>query len=180
MRAAPVPTDRASRRAAAWVCALLLPVLPAWGEDAPAAQLTQLAQQFTGHWACHGHFSNGKLISSGESFAPILGAHLLAQEHSDNPPFAYNAHSLWGYDPTQHLLTLSIYDNFGGQRLFTSSGWQDAVLTFETHALLAPLTRQERFIYKSLAKGAGYSVEYQVLDKTGTWKMGDVLECRHA
>ena len=180
MRAAPVPTDRASSRPAVWLCALLLPVLPALADDAPAVPLTQLAQQFTGHWACGGHFSNGKLITSGESFAPILGTRFLAQEHSDNPPFAYNAHSLWGYDPTQHLFTLSIYDNFGGQRLFTSSGWQDAALTFETHALLAPVTRQERFIYKSLTSGAGYSVEYQVLDKAGTWKMGDVLECRHA
>jgi hypothetical protein len=181
MRAARVPTSRASKRPAAWVCAwLLLPLLPAWAEDAPSAQLLQLTQQFSGHWACGGHFSNGKLISSAESFAPILGARFLAQEHSDNAPFTYNAHALWGYDQTQHLFTLSIYDNFGGQRLFTSSGWQDAALTFETHALLAPVTRQERFIYKSLTSDAGYSVEYQVLDKSGTWKMGDVLECHHA
>jgi len=173
--------DTGCKRPPAWVCALLLlPVLPAWAHDAPAAQLAQLTQRFSGHWTCDGHFSNGKVISSVEAFAPILGGRFLAQEHSDNPPFAYSAHALWGYDERQHLFTLSIYDNFGGQRLFTSSGWHDAVLTFETHALLAPATRQERFVYGSLASGPGYSVEYQVLDKAGTWKMGDVLECRHA
>ena len=143
---------------------------------ADADRLNDLAQLLVGQWKCRGQFANGKAITSSESFAPLFGGRWLLERHQDEPPFNYEAHALWGFDPRTAVFTLSIYDNFGGQRLFTSHGWQQGALTFEARPLLSPPAHQERFIYKSA--GAGYSVEYQILDHTGSWKQGDALECR--
>jgi hypothetical protein len=165
----------------AWlfVCALAMSAIvraeePAGG-DKPLAQLTAL---FDGRFLCNGHFSNGKSISSSESFSSVLGGLWLAEEHIDDPPFGYLARSLWGWNTDGKVFSLTIYDNFGGMRLFTSSGWSNGVLTFDEKTLLAPPARQERFVYKQIARG--YSVEYDVLDKTRSWKMGDTLDCLKA
>jgi hypothetical protein len=142
------------------------------------AALEAIAGPFAGSWQCSGHFANGKLITSSESFVRALNGHWLIEDHRDNPLFNYSAHALWGWSEELHSFTLTIYDNFGGQRLFVSPGWQQAVLTFEERPLLGPPVRQERFLYRT-APG-GYSVEYQVQDKNAGWKMGDVVTCgRH-
>jgi hypothetical protein len=164
-------------------CTLLLPALLSAAQPRTAVaaddSLATLTSVFVGSWRCQGHFANGHAISSAESFTPTLDGHWLLQEHSDHAPFNYRAHALWGFSEDLKRFTLTIYDNFGGQRVFTSPGWEQSVLIFEVQALLAPPARQERFRYQRLASG-GYSVEYQVLDKSGAWKMGDVLECRAA
>jgi hypothetical protein len=160
---------------------LLCVALPSAAQPAPGAgdQLATLASVFVGTWSCQGHFANGRAISSSESFAPILDGHWLMQEHSDAAPFNYRAQALWGWSQDLKRFTLTIFDNFGGQRVFTSPGWQQSALTFETQAPRPPPARQERFVYQRLS-GAGYSVEYQVLDSSGAWKMGDTLQCRAA
>lgn len=150
--------------------------VPAQADQPP---MEKLARLFAGEWRCSGHFANGKAIASSESFAPILKGAWLAQEHRDDPPFGYAAHALWGWDGDQKLYTLTIFDVSGGQRLFTSPGWREDALTFDARPPTAPGSRQERFVYRSRSAG-GYQVEYQVLDKTNTWKMGDVLECAAA
>ena len=68
-----------------------------------------------------------------------------------------------------------MFDSFGGERLFTSPGWTDSVLTFSPKDLLSGAARPERFLYR--ARGRGYCGEYQVLDSAGRWRMGDMLEC---
>jgi hypothetical protein len=145
----------------------------------PAPPLADLTRLLQGQWRCQGRFADGRTIQSSETFAPLLDGAWLLEQHEDAAPFTYRAQSLWGYDTGQQVLTLTIFDNFGGQRLFTSPGWREGLLTFEERALLGPPPRQERFRYRTLPAGAGYGVEYQVLAKTGQWRMGDTLECRH-
>jgi hypothetical protein len=173
-----------ARNTAALVTAALVwwPPLMFW-LDARAAAPTEpesptatLAELFAGAWNCSGHFENGKVITSSESFSPILGGQWLAEEHVDNPPFRYAAHALWGWNKEAQLFTLTVYDNFGGARLFTSRGWLEDALTFEAREFVSPAARQERFIYKRLP-ARGYSVEYQTLDKSNVWRLGDALAC---
>jgi hypothetical protein len=146
------------------------------GVAAPETPLSELTRMLSGNWRCSGHFANGKPITSVESFAPLLGGLWLAEEHTDDPPFPYQARSMWGWDEGSHLLILTIFDNFGGVRLFTSGGWQDSTLVFDEKSLINTPARQERFIYKRLPT-SGYSVEYQVLEASEQWRMGDVLAC---
>jgi hypothetical protein len=138
--------------------------------------LSGLAAILNGSWRCSGHFANGKKITSTEWFASLFSGRWLTQEHVDDLPFTYQAHSVWGWNGGLHVLTLTIYDNFGGSRLFTSSGWQDSALVFDERPLVGVAARQERFIYK-LLPARGYSVEYQVLDESHAWKMADLLTC---
>jgi hypothetical protein len=149
------------------------------GAAAPETPLSELTRMLSGNWRCSGHFANGKPITSAESFAPLFGGRWLAEEHTDDPPFPYRARALWGWNEASHLLTLTIFDNFGGMRLFTSGGWQDSAWVFDERPLIDAPDRQERFIYKRLPTG-GYSVEYQVLDASKQWRMGDVLDCTAA
>jgi hypothetical protein len=171
----------------AWVLALstlaLLTLLRAQpgraadsGAAAPQTPLSDLTRMLSGNWRCSGHFANGKLITSAESFAPLFAGRWLVEEHVDDPPFPYRARSMWGWDEASHLLTLTIFDNFGGARLFTSGGWQDSALVFDERPLINAPAHQERFIYERLPAG-GYSVEYQVLEAAKQWRMGDVLAC---
>jgi hypothetical protein len=150
--------------------------LPAAADTTPVNPvLNGLISHLSGSWKCSGHFANGKAISSSEVFAPVLGGRWLAEDHTDDPPFSYLAHALWGFDDAQNRLTLTVFDNFGGLRLFTSAGEVAAAYTFQTTPLLFAPARQERFVYR--LTNSGYAVEYQVLDATGIWKMGDALDC---
>ena len=162
-----------------WWPMALCPGARATAPSEPESRTAGLAKLFAGAWHCSGRFANDRVITSSESFSPILRGQWLAEEHGDNPPFRYAAHALWGWDKEAQLFTLTVYDNFGGARLFTSKGWLDAALTFEVRELVSPVARRERFIYKMLP-ARGYSVEYQTLDKSNTWKLGDVLECTKA
>jgi hypothetical protein len=176
MNALSAPTRRP--RLGIRVALALLPVL---GSAAPAPVATpdpgisELASVFHGAFDCSGHFANGKLIHSSESFAPALDGHWLIEEHSDAAPFNYRAHALWGVRAEPRALTLTIYDNFGGQRQFVSTGWHESVLAFEPPPTAERSPRVERFLYRTTADG--YSVEYQVQDAGGSWKMGDILGC---
>jgi hypothetical protein len=161
-----------------WI-ALTGAATPGWAAPPAAATpdvgITQLSSVFHGAFNCSGHFANGKPIRSSESFAMALDGHWLVEEHSDAAPFTYRAHALWGVRAEPHALTLTIYDNFGGQRQFVSAGWHESVLTFEPAPPPDRNQREERFLYRTTA--VGYSVEYQVRDPGGSWKMGDILEC---
>jgi hypothetical protein len=169
------------RTSCARILLVMVPVLASAEPEAPPstadAQLRTLSRILVGRWSCQGHFADGRSISSTESFEPLPEGRWMLQEHSDDAPFDYRAHSLWGWNDDLRRFTVTIFDNFGGQRLFTSPGWQRDALTLEAQTLLTPPARQERFLYRTLA-GGGYSVEYQVLQSSGTWKVGDLLECR--
>jgi hypothetical protein len=137
--------------------------------------LTALGARLAGSWKCAGHFANGKAISSAEVFTSLMGGRWIGEDHTDDPPFNYVAHALFGFSDERARLTLTIFDNFGGMRLFTGESGQEGVYSFESQALDRPLAHHERFLYRFSAKG--YTVEYRVEDASHAWKMGDVLDC---
>lgn len=136
-----------------------------------------LVSFFQGHWQCSGHFANGTAISSEEEFEPWLNGVWLHESHDDRPPFTYHAHSVWGIAKPANVLTLTIHDNFGGVRLFTSTHWSGASITFEPQPILAAAGKRERFIYERHPP-ADFSFEYQTATDAGEWKMGDHVDCR--
>jgi hypothetical protein len=141
----------------------------------PAQQLAPLIASFQGDWKCAGHFANGKAISARESFDTLLGGAALRETHVDDPPFPYDADSVWNVDQQSGALLLTIHDNFGGLRVFSAKEWRSGPISFEELPVLGPLARQERFIYTRKPEG-GFSYEYQMLS-SGRWVMGDTLDC---
>jgi hypothetical protein len=143
------------------------------------AKFRSLVNYFQGHWACDGHFANGKTISSEEMFESWSGGTWLHEVHDDHPPFSYHAHSVWGVDLQSHSLTLTIHDNFGGVRLFASHDWSGPSITFEPQPILGHTGRPERFIFDTRPPAA-FSFEYEVSGVDGKWSLGDHVDCRKA
>lgn len=140
------------------------------------AQFQALVNYYTGHWACHGHFANGKPISSEEVFEPWMGGTWLHELHDDHPPYSYHAHSVWGIDTQSHSLTLTIHDNFGGVRLFVGHDWSGPSIRFEPQPILGHSGRPERFTFVKQPPAA-FSFEYEVSGTDGKWSLGDHLDC---
>jgi hypothetical protein len=170
------------------LCPVLLTVVTtlsaahAVGGEAEAAQTVSanfqaLAAYYQGHWQCEGHFANGTPISSDEQFEPWLNGAWLHELHDDKPPFPYHAHSIWGVDKASGALTLTIHDNFGAVRVFSSADWKGYSITFDAQSPLATPGKRERFVYLRQPP-TGFSFEYQVATDGGTWRMGDHVECK--
>jgi hypothetical protein len=143
----------------------------------PDPQFRSLVEYYQGHWACEGHFANGKAISSEETFEPWLGGSWLHESHDDHPPYSYHAHSVWGVDVQSHELTLTIHDNFGGVRLFVSHDWSGASIRFEPQPILGHSGRAERFTFVRQPPAA-FSFEYEVSTADGKWALGDHVDCK--
>jgi len=142
----------------------------------PAAQFQSLVDYFRGHWTCDGHFANGKPISSEETFEPWLGGRWLHELHDDHPPHSYHAHSVWGIDAQSQSLTLTIYDNFGGVRLFVGHDWSGPTIEFEPQTTPSHSQRPERFTFVKRPPSA-FSLEYAVSGVDGKWLLGDHVDC---
>jgi hypothetical protein len=143
----------------------------------PDSDFRHLVGFFQGQWQCAGHFANGAAILSEEAFEPLLGGVWLQEIHSDRPPFSYRAYSVWGVDNKSHELTLTIHDNFGGVRIFTSPDWRPPSITFDTSPILGHAGRKERFVYVQTPPGS-FSFEYELETDSGQWKMGDHVDCK--
>jgi hypothetical protein len=146
------------------------------GETA-GADFRALAAYYQGYWLCEGHFANGTPITAVEQFDAWLNGTWLHELHDDQPPFPYHAHSVWGVTKASGFLTLTIYDNFGGVRSFTSADWKGASITFDATSTSGTAGRRERFIYLQHPPAA-FSFEYQVSSDGGGWRMGDHVECK--
>lgn len=144
--------------------------------DAARAGWRALLEYYQGHWQCRGHFANGTPIASEEEFEPWLNATWLHERHDDELPFSYHAHSVWGLAKAGQALTLTIYDNSGGVRVFTSGDWLGAAITFDAQSGGEAPGRRERFVYRR-EPPAAFSFEYQVAAPDGAWRMGDHVEC---
>lgn len=160
---------RLSRRA--WTALLLaLPLAPAYA--APANDLAPLSF-FLGSWQCAGQFAHGKPIRSGETFTAELDGHWLRMRHADAPPNRYAADEWWGYDHATKRFTVTIFDNFGGERRYVSPGWNGAVLTLENTATSGYI---DRFVFHR-DDDAHYRFSYARKDDSGGWKLIDELVC---
>jgi hypothetical protein len=80
---------------------------------------------------------------------------------------------VWGVAQSNGALTLTIYDNFGGARVFTSADWKGPSITFDAPA--AACGRRERFVYLRQAPSA-FNFEYQVSTDGRQWRLGDHVE----
>ena len=141
---------------------------------APPLLDSALVSAFQGAWHCTGAFANGKKIESTIAFTVDLDRHWLRVVHDDLPPNGYHAQSMWGADGSTGRAMSMIFDNFGGARKFTSSGWNGHGIVFDG----APEPRRERFTY-AVESPSAISVRYEVSGDAGaTWKLGDALGCR--
>jgi hypothetical protein len=131
-----------------------------------------------GKWACQGVFpSNGKKIESQIAFAPDLDGAWLVKRHDDLPPNLFHDAEYWGFDSATKQFVAFIYDNFGGVRRFTSSGWTDDKLTWLGEPSKSDPPRLERFVYKRDSP-TQIEVNWEVKSGAKDWAIGDTLTCK--
>jgi hypothetical protein len=132
-----------------------------------------LVAAFQGSWHCAGAFANGNKIESDMTFSVDLDRHWLRLVHDDRPPNGYHAQSMWGADASTGKWMSMIFDNFGGARKFTSTGWDGHGIELDG----APGPRRERFTYV-VESPSTFRTRYEVSGDAGvTWKLGDELLC---
>ena len=147
-----------------------------FGQTKPSID-PELVGFFSGAWTCVGEFSNGKKIQADLNFTPELDGSWLLYRHSDRPPGRFKSISMWGVDQTSGRLISSAQDNSGGTRLFTSQGWKNHSVTFESAPILDRTPLKERFLYERQAPDS-FKMTYEVASKDGRWKLGDYLVCK--
>jgi hypothetical protein len=132
-----------------------------------------LVAAFQGSWHCAGAFANGKKIESNMTFSADLDRHWLRVVQDDRPPNGYHAQSMWGADASTGKWMSMIFDNFGGARKFTSTGWDGHAIVLDG----APGPRRERFTY-AVEAPSSFRMRYEVSGDDGaTWRLGDELLC---
>jgi hypothetical protein len=131
-----------------------------------------------GKWACAGVFpSSGKKIESQIAFAPDLDGAWLVKRHDDQPPNVFHDAEYWGFDSAAKQFVAYIYDNFGGVRKFTSSGWTDDKLTWLGEPSKSDPPRLERFVYQRDSP-TQIEVNWEVKQGAKDWSIGDSLTCK--
>jgi hypothetical protein len=131
-----------------------------------------------GKWSCQGVFpSNGKKIESQIAFAPDLDGAWLVKRHDDLPPNLFHDAEYWGFDSAGKQFVAFLYDNFGGVRKFTSSGWADDKLTWLGEPSKSDPPRLERFVYKRDSP-TQIEVNWEVKPGAKDWAIGDTLTCK--
>ena len=167
--------NRTLRISAAVVAAAFASPSPAEAQQpAPPPLLdSALVAAFQGSWHCAGAFANGKKIESDMTFSADLDRHWLRVVHDDRPPNGYHAQSMWGADASTGKWMSMIFDNFGGARRFTSTGWDGHSIVLDG----APGPRRERFSY-AVESPSSFRMTYEVSGDAGTtWKLSDSLAC---
>lgn len=133
---------------------------------------------FIGTWDCAGEFTaSKKAISSRISVSSELDGSWLAFRWNDNAPNVFHALELWGFEKSAHHFTNFIHDNFGGVRLFTSSGWDADTLIWTGDALANPPAANQRFVIER-EPGKSFVITWQTLKPLSDWVTGDKLTCR--
>jgi hypothetical protein len=136
---------------------------------------------FIGQWTCSGEFpASHKTISSRIVFSPDLDGSWLSFRWDDHPPNQFHALELWGFDKTAHHFTNSIYDNFGGARIFHSAGWIGDQLTWGPRDLPsnAPIASERFVIDRKSTKEFAISWEIVRKPQPQQWTVGDRLTCK--
>lgn len=131
-----------------------------------------------GQWACEGVFpSSEKRLISTILFAPSLEGMWLSVRHDDLPPNKFHAVEYWGFDSSEKQFVAFVFDNFGGARKFTSSGWaSDRFIWLGEASRTSPVTVQ-RFAYKRHNPNQ-LLVSWEVKKGTADWAVGDTLTCK--
>lgn len=153
----------------------------AGGTDAGTSKLKKELEAFSGLpglWSCQGLFpSSGKKIESTIRFSADLDGAWLVKRHDDQPPNVFHDAEYWGFDSASKQFVAFIYDNFGGVRKFTSSGWSDDKLTWLGEPSKSDSPRLERFVYKHDSP-TQIEVNWEVKKDSSDWAIGDRLTCK--
>jgi hypothetical protein len=148
--------------------------------SAPAAlkpEIQPLAY-FLGEWNCEGEFTASKKpIAAHISTTPDLDGAWIAFRWTDRAPSQFHALELFGYDKTAKHFTNFIHDNFGGVRMFNSSGWEADTLTWTGNALAAPAPPNERFVVERKS-AKEFVITWETRKPDAEWKSGDRLICK--
>jgi hypothetical protein len=166
-----------------FLAATVLPPSRAQSQSASSALKPELEplSYFLGQWGCAGEFpASHKLISSRIVFSPELDGSWLAFRWDDNPPNQFHALELWGVDKTTHHFTNSIYDNFGGMRIFQSAGWIRDQLIWGPRDLPpnSPIASEQFVIDRKSKKEFVISWEVRKTQAQQQWIVGDTLTCK--
>jgi hypothetical protein len=138
-------------------------------------ELSSLAY-FLGDWDCAGKFDgSGKAIAAHQHFSPELEGAWIAFRHDDTPPFNYHALSEWGWDSTQKKFVMTAQDNFGGVRVFYSSGWNSMQLQWDGDAVGSTSAPAQRFTFERV-DDRHFKVSYFTL-KNNAWSRMDSSTC---
>lgn len=158
------------------------PAVPAVAKSAPAAtqKLPQdVVDYFSGEWSGKGEFASGKKIEADIGFRADLDGQWLAYRHTDRPPGKYKAAGMWGFERASKAFVMTLNDNFGGARTFSSTGWQHGSVVFERDVDAsaegpAAVRKRERFTFLRETDDRMKMV-YEVNADGSHWKMVDYL-----
>lgn len=139
--------------------------------SAPQKLPRDVADYFSGEWSGEGQFASGKKIEADISFRTDLDGQWLAYRHTDRPPGQYKAAGMWGFERSANAFVMTLNDNFGGARNFSSAGWRDGKIVFE-RAIDAH--KQERFTFLREADDR-MKMSYEVSADGSPWKLVDHL-----
>ena len=158
-----------------FLCLSLLATVGGFGQ-APAARLdTGLVRFFCGRWKGEGKFANGRPIAAGVSFRLELDSAWLVCEHRDEKPNVYGATLYWGLDRGTGEFVAEAFDNFGGHRVFGSSGWSGGRLELKRQAEAPGVGKYyERFVYERVGADS-FRMRYETSRDGSAWMMGDEL-----
>lgn len=141
-------------------------------------QEVELLARLQGRWSCEGVFPlNGKHIASKVVFASDLENAWLLVRHDDLPPNIFHSSEYWGFDLGKKQFVAFVFDNFGGVREFTSSGWEREKLIWTGDISKTTPPRVERFVYE-LDRPDRLLVNWEVKEGTANWRVGDTLTCK--
>ena len=169
--------------AALLIAVAIAPPLHAQSQHPSSALKPELQSltYFIGDWSCAGEFpASHKSISSHISISSDLDGSWLSFRWDDGPPSQFHALELWGFDKTERHFTNSIYDNFGGMRIFQSAGWVGDELTWGPRDLApgAPIAKERFVIDRKSTKEFVISWEIVRKSQAQQWIVGDRLTCR--
>lgn len=143
-----------------------------------AATAIQPLAYFAGNWNCDGHFtSNNQPISATITAKTDLYDSWLSFRWDDKAPSQFHALEMWGFSKSKNQFTNFIYDNFGGVRMFTSSGWDGDTWIWLGDALADPANPNQRFVI-ARKSAKEFVITWQTHTPQNEWRTGDELTCK--
>lgn len=156
-----------------------VPAVANSGVATPQKLPRDVVDYFSGKWSGQGEFASGKKIEADIEFHDDLDGQWLAYRHTDRPPGRYKAFGMWGFERSSNAFVMTLNDNFGGTRNFSSTGWQGGRIAFERaveQPAQSPSTSQKRERFTFLRETDDrMKMVYEVNADGSQWKMVDYL-----
>jgi len=146
------------------------PALAAKGAALPA----DIVRFFEGSWTGSGNFVRGnKPLQSTYRFESVSDGQGLLVRHQEQLPHTFSFVGLWSVDTRSGDVVMMLASNLkGGARMFRSSGWQGATLTFRPDPSLQTWFAQERITIQRL-DATRFSARYELSRDGVNWGGGD-------